>query len=85
MTTLKGARIRSRVIENVRVSPTAFILRFERNGIEFEPGQHLIVGPADIADMREYSVYSSTGDPFLEILVREIPDGYVSRLLGCMR
>jgi len=63
----------------------AFVLRLEKNGLEFEPGQYINVGPAGEVDMREYSVYSSPGDDYLEILVKEVEGGYVSPRLAVCR
>ena len=37
--------------------------------------------PAGRREQREYSIYSSPGDDFLEVLVKEIPDGLVSPAL----
>jgi ferredoxin--NADP+ reductase/benzoate/toluate 1,2-dioxygenase reductase subunit len=73
------------VIENRQIHQAAFILRFERNGLEFIPGQHLLAGEAGSPHIREYSVYSGLQDPFFEILVREVPDGMVSRRLRKLR
>jgi ferredoxin--NADP+ reductase/benzoate/toluate 1,2-dioxygenase reductase subunit len=63
----------------------AFVLRFDRNGLTFEPGQYLSVGPAGDIHMREYSVYSSPGDDYLEILVKEVEGGYVSTRLSALK
>lgn len=66
-----------------QLSDTAYVLRFDRNGLAFAPGQYLSVGPAGDINMREYSVYSSPQDDYLEILVKEVEGGYVStRLRG---
>ncbi len=63
------------------LSAGAFVLRFDRDGLEFEPGQYLNVGVKGDLDMREYSIYSGPGDDYLEILVKEVEGGYVSRRL----
>lgn len=63
-------------IENI--TRTVFKLRFERNGLEFVPGQHISVGPESLGYTREYSVYSGAEDPWLEVLVKEVIDGWVS-------
>jgi ferredoxin/flavodoxin---NADP+ reductase len=58
-----------------------FVLRFDRNGLPFEPGQYLSLGiPGSIA-RRDYTVYSGAGEDYLEVLVREIQGGLVSRAL----
>ena len=60
------------------LSESAYVLRIERKGLDFEPGQYIHVGPLPGIDRREYSVYSAPGDDFLEILVKEVPEGVVS-------
>ncbi|MFW5695394.1 MAG: ferredoxin--NADP reductase [Alkalispirochaeta sp.] len=66
------------------LSDGTYVLRFDRNGLQYEPGQYLSVGPADDIHMREYSVYSSPSDEYLEILVKEVADGHVSRRLHAL-
>ena len=56
----------------------AYVLRFERHNLFFEPGQYIHVGPLPGIDRREYSVYSRVDDDFLEILVKEVAEGSVS-------
>lgn len=59
-------------------------MRFERNGLDFAPGQHLIVGLPGSSQYREYSVYSGIHEHKLEILVRRVIDGNISlRLKEC--
>ena len=57
-----------------------YVLRTSRPPFAFQPGQHVRAGLPD-RDVREYSVYSAPDDPFIEILVREIPEGSVSPAL----
>ena len=64
------------------VGPGAWVLRFERRGLEFKPGQHLSVSPPDSRDFREYSIYSGVEEDYLEILIKEVEGGRVSRLLA---
>lgn len=70
-----------RVLERRDLSASVFVLRFTREGLRFSPGQWINVGPGGRREQREYSVYSSPRDEFLEILVKEIPDGSVSPAL----
>jgi ferredoxin--NADP+ reductase len=58
-----------------------FVLRLDRGNMQFKAGQHIIVGQEGELDQREYSVYSGEKDDYLEILVREIPEGNVSKQL----
>ena len=60
---------------------SAYVLRLSRNDLAFVPGQHIHLGLAASSDLREYSIYSGIDDDFLEVLIREIDDGLVSRQL----
>ncbi len=69
-------------VRHVRdLSPSAYVLRFDRNGLQFQPGQYLIVGRQGRVDRREYTIYSGPGEDYLEILVKEIESGLVSPAL----
>jgi len=69
-------------VQNVRqLTDTAYVLRIDRNNIEFEPGQYVSLGLVGDINMREYSIYSGVSDEYLEVLVREVQEGYVSKLL----
>ncbi len=73
-------------VELVReLGGNAFVVRAARNGMQFEPGQYITVGLFGRIDAREYSVYSAPQDGFLEILVKEVDDGYVSPQLHSVR
>jgi ferredoxin--NADP+ reductase/benzoate/toluate 1,2-dioxygenase reductase subunit len=60
------------------LTESTFILRFDRGNMQFKAGQHIIVGLKGELNQREYSVYSGENDNYLEILVREVPEGNVS-------
>lgn len=62
-----------------------YVVRFNKNDLSFRPGQHLVVGVLGMSDAREYSIYSGKDEEFLEILVREVEDGKVSRKLRKMK
>jgi ferredoxin-NADP reductase len=69
------------VIQTRFLTESSFILRFTREDIHFRAGQHIIVGLKGEMDQREYSIYSSEEDDFLEILVKEVKDGNISSKL----
>jgi ferredoxin--NADP+ reductase len=81
--TARGARsVRIHRVVAVRdLSPSAFVLRLTRDDLPFRAGQWINLGLPGSMDQREYSVYSSPDDDFLEVLVKEIPDGAVSGAL----
>ena len=70
-------------VHHVRhLSESAYVLRFDRHGLPFEPGQYVNLGLRGSIAMREYSIYSGADDPFLEVLIRVVEGGLVSRALG---
>jgi ferredoxin--NADP+ reductase len=73
-----------RVLSVRPLSPLAFLLRLERGTMEFQPGQYMRLAVPGLPAQREYSVYSAPGEPFLELLIREMPGGLLSpRLRRC--
>jgi len=70
-----------KIIEIRFLTEETFVLRLDRGNMQFKAGQHIIVGPEGELDQREYSIYSGEKDEYLEILVREISEGNVSRQL----
>ncbi len=74
------------ILRQVRtLNASAYILRFDRNEMFFRPGQHLRLGVPGHHQSREYSIYSGLSDPFLEVLIREVKQGTVSRELRACR
>lgn len=52
--------------------------------MQFRAGQHIIAGMKGELNQREYSIYSGELDDYLEILIREVPEGNVSpQLKNC--
>jgi ferredoxin--NADP+ reductase/benzoate/toluate 1,2-dioxygenase reductase subunit len=62
-----------------------FIIRFERKNIDFRAGQHIQVRIPGRQQFRLYSVYSGINEPYFEILVKEVKDGYFTPLLKLKR
>ena len=73
---------RHKVLQRRQLIDQTFVLRFERQGLDFQPGQYLNVGLPDDGQQREYSIYSGQNEDFLEILVQTIPVGHVSSRLS---
>lgn len=67
---------------NVRdLTPSTYVIRFERNGIPFRAGQHILLGKKNDLQAREYSIYSAEQDDFFEVLIKEVKEGLVSKQL----
>jgi ferredoxin--NADP+ reductase len=66
------------------LTESAFVLRFDRGNMDFRAGQHIVAGIKGEMNQREYSIYSGENDDYLEILVKEVPEGSVSlQLKNC--
>jgi ferredoxin--NADP+ reductase len=60
---------------------SAYVLRLDKNNMDFVAGQHLTIGIPGDNQMREYSIYSPKNVPYLEILIKEVENGMVSKRL----
>jgi ferredoxin--NADP+ reductase len=75
----KNSIVRVRSIRNLTNS--TYVVRLDRGGLEFLAGQYISLGlPGDV-EKREYSIYSGTGEDYIEVLVKEISEGTVSKQL----
>ncbi|MBN1820010.1 MAG: oxidoreductase, partial [Prolixibacteraceae bacterium] len=74
-------KFQARISEIKFYTDSVFVIRFERNGFQFKAGQYLVLSVPGIQESREYSICSGINEPWLEVLVREIPDGYFSKQL----
>jgi ferredoxin-NADP reductase len=66
------------VIDIRFLSESTFILTFPKCRFEFVPGQHVNLSLMSEQIGREYSIYSSPNDNFMQILVKEVEDGYLT-------
>lgn len=63
------------------LSLSTYVLRLERNGFSFLPGQCVNLGLKGSGVNREYSTYSGIDEPHLEFLIKEVKGGTVSPAL----
>ena len=63
------------------LTDTTYVLRLERGGMEFDAGQYISLGLPGTSEKREYSIYSGTREDYIEVLIKEIDEGVVSRQL----
>jgi ferredoxin/flavodoxin---NADP+ reductase len=64
-----------------QLTDSAYVVRLERNELRFQTGQFVVLKDPASGKKREYSVYSGMHDDYLEVLVREVRSGKVSRKL----
>ncbi len=69
------------VLEVRTLTESTAVVRFERQGLKFEPGQYIRVGVDGDPEIRDYSVYSAVAADYVEVLVRRVEDGLVSKQL----
>ena len=67
-----------KVLEIRQLTALTYVIRLERKGMQFVPGQHFNIGLVDGAINREYSSYSGENETYLEFLIREVEGGLVS-------
>ncbi len=72
----------SKIIGKRFISQEVLVLRMEKGDFQFESGQYLVASIPGDKEAREYSIYSGTGEPFLEILIKTIPYGSFSMKLS---
>jgi ferredoxin/flavodoxin---NADP+ reductase len=63
------------------LTANTFIVRMTREELAFRPGQWINLGLPRRIDQREYTIHSTPGDDYLEVLVREVRQGAVSPAL----
>jgi len=69
------------VLDKTVISPSVFLLRLERKEIMFDPGQYVFVNLPGTRYVREYSISSGINDPYLELTIKEVADGCMSKKL----
>ena len=75
----KSASLKLHKVISIRnLTGSTFVIRLERNGFRFQTGQFVILRIPGTVQNREYSVYSSENDNYIEVLVREVEGGKVS-------
>lgn len=74
-------KLKSSVLRIEHLTNETFILSVHNPGIDFQPGQYMILNLPGERESREYSIYNKAGEDSLQFLIREIEDGYLSAKL----
>lgn len=73
-------------VEQVRkLTEDTVSIRLPRSRFQYKAGQHLSLGIHGDYQSREYSIYSGANDNHLEILVKEVKEGYFSPKLSHLK
>ncbi len=79
---LLDTKIKAKILSVRSLTDYTFVIRFERKeGFNFSAGQYIIVRLPGSSESREYSIYSAEHDNYLELLIREVEDGNLSKIL----
>jgi ferredoxin--NADP+ reductase/benzoate/toluate 1,2-dioxygenase reductase subunit len=85
--TFRNTEINEKLIEilNIRyLTASTYIIRLNKNEIQFLSGQYICLGFQDYPYIREYSIYSGENEDYIEVLIKEVLEGDVSkRLKSC--
>lgn len=68
----------NKVLKVRNITNDTFAVRFTKPNFGFKAGQHISLGIRGDFQSREYSIYSSEQEDFMEVLVKEVQDGYFS-------
>lgn len=69
------------VISLRNLTPSTYIIRLEKKDFTFKTGQYITLGYSGSIDRREYSIYSAEQDDYIEVLIKEVEDGLLSKKL----
>jgi len=59
------------LVQSVRhLTDEVFVIRIDKHDFKLLAGQHVTLGPRQFAINREFSIYSSPSEPYLEFLIR---------------
>jgi ferredoxin--NADP+ reductase/benzoate/toluate 1,2-dioxygenase reductase subunit len=70
-----------KILQIRELTKSTYVMRFERNGIPFKAGQHVLLGTKDDVQAREYSIYSGENEDYFEVLIKEVEEGIISKKL----
>ncbi len=69
------------VLNTRHLTDTTYVIRVEKDEVDFEAGQYISLGLPGTSEKREYSIYSGMNEDYLEVLVKEVDGGLVSKQL----
>lgn len=71
--------LKAEIVSIRELSSNTYIIRMERKDLNFKAGQYIRIGFPGEIEKREYSIYSGEKDAYLEVLIREIEEGSLSK------
>ena len=75
----------SKILDIINLTESTYIIRLEKNNFEFKAGQYLVLNIPGENMAREYSIYSKEDDNCIDLLIKEVTDGKLSKELKYMK
>jgi len=75
----------SKILDINNLTESTYVVRLEKNDFEFKAGQYLVLNVPGEYKSREYSIYSSEDAPYIDLLIKEVDQGEISRELKYLK
>ena len=75
----------SKILEIRNLTESTYVLRLEKSDFEFKAGQYLVLNVPGENKAREYSIYSPEAAPYIDLLIKEVDKGEISKELKYLK
>lgn len=75
----------SKILEIRNLTESTYVLRLEKSDFVFKAGQYLVLNVPGDNKAREYSIYSAEEAPYIDLLIKEVDKGEISRELKYLK
>jgi len=75
----------SKILDIINLTDSTYLVRLEKNNFEFKAGQYLVLNIPGENMAREYSIYSKEDDSCIDLLIKEVTDGKISKELKYLK
>lgn len=75
----------SKILDIINLTESTYIVKLEKNNFEFKAGQYLVLNIPGENMAREYSIYSAENGSTIDLLIKEVTDGKISKELKYLK
>jgi len=75
----------SKILEIRNLTESTYVLRLEKSDFVFKAGQYLVLNVPGENKAREYSIYSPEDAPCIDLLIKEVDKGEISKELKYLK
>src|SRR5664279_1936974 len=75
----------SKILEIRNLTESTYVLRLEKSDFEFKAGQYLVLNVPGENKAREYSIYSPEAASYIDLLIKEVDKGEISKELKYLK